>query len=249
MSKPLAGRLVVVTRPRASSVGLARALRARGARVAFAPLIQTLPPRSWKPLDAAIALLPTFDAAAFASASAVEPFFSRAARACSGRPPRPIYLAAVGAATAAALAARGWRGARVADDSRAEGLAALLRRRLPRGARVLLPRAERGREALPRLLRAGGLRVTAVSAYRTVADPAGRAALRRAVRDGADAVCFASGSAVAAAGRGALPASVAIGPTTAAALKARGRRAAAVAEKPDADSFARAVVRALRGKR
>jgi len=228
---------------------LAAALRARGARVVFAPLIRIAAPRSWRALDAALRRLAAFDAAAFASASAVESFFRRARRILGRRPAPPRLVAAVGPATARALAARGWRAALVPDDARAAGLARALK--LARGARVLLPRAERGRAELPRGLRRAGARVTAAAAYRTLRDEAGRRALARALAAGADAVCFASGSAAAALARGALRgrAAVAIGATTAAELRARGVRPAAVAAAPDADSFADAVARALRRPR
>ncbi|MFI5361247.1 MAG: uroporphyrinogen-III synthase [Elusimicrobiota bacterium] len=256
MRKPLAGRAVVVTRPRAASAPLAAALSALGARVVFAPLIRTLPPRSWRDLDAAIAGLSGFDAAAFASANAVEFFFARA-KALRTRPARPRVVAAVGAATARALAARGWKASVVPEDARAEGLVRSLK--LPRGARVLLPRAEHGLEFLPARLAASGAVVTRATAYRTVPDAAGRRALRRALAAGADAVVFASGSAVASAADAFEGTSfrrsfsdcavVAIGPTTEADLRSFGVHAAAVAQRPDAKSLAAAVVAALKRKK
>jgi len=242
--RALAGRTVIVTRPRASADGLARALRGRGARVVFAPLIRTVPPRSRRALDAALRGLGRFDAVAFASANAVEHFFARA-DALGLRLRAPSVVAAVGRATAKAAAARGWRCSVVPDEASAAGLARVLR--LPRGARVLLPRAERGRRELADGLSRAGARVALAVAYRTVPDRDGRRALRRALAAGADAACFASGSAVAALPRGAFrPAAVAIGPTTAAALRARGIVPAAVAARPDPASFAQAVARALR---
>lgn len=253
MRRPLSGRTVIVTRPRASSQALAAALRRRGARVVFAPLIRTAPPRSWRALDAALMRLDSFDAVVFASANAVAAFFDRASRRLKAPPRAPRTIAAVGPATARALAARGWRASVIPEERRAEGLARALR--LPRRARVLIPRAERGREALPRLLRAGGARVTAATAYRTLADEGGRRALRRALAEGADAVCFASGSAVASAADalGAARArrafrscaAVAIGPTTAAALRARGLTPAATAASANERALADAVERAL----
>jgi uroporphyrinogen III methyltransferase / synthase len=252
VGKPLKGRTIIVTRPRGRADELAETLRRRGARVVFAPLIRTVPPRSWAPLDAALRRLEHYDAAAFASATAVEAFFARA-EALGLTPRPPAVVAAVGPATAAALAVRGWRAGTVPDDPRAEGLATALR--LPPGARVLLPRAERGREVLPRRLRRAGMKVAAVTAYRTVADEAGRRALREALGAGAHAVCFASGSAVTSAESALGPArarrllegrAVAIGPTTAAALAARGVRAAAVARAPSARGLADAVARAVR---
>jgi uroporphyrinogen-III synthase len=256
VDKPLAGRTVVVTRPRVPSAPLAALLSGLGARVVVAPLIRTLPPRSWTDLDAALRGLAGFDAVAFASAAAVESFFARA-KALRLRPARPRVVAVVGAATAQALAARGWKATVVPEDARAEGLVRSFN--LPRGARVLLPRAEHGLEFLPKRLAASGAVVTRATAYRTVPDGAGRRVLQRALAAGADAVCFASGSAVSSAAavfegtsfRRAFRdcAVVAIGPTTAEDLRAFGVHAAAVAKRPDAESLAAAVVAALKGRK
>lgn len=253
VTQPLAGRTVVVTRPRALSGRLAAALRTRGARVVFAPLIKTVAPRSFRALDAALRGLARYDAVAFASANAVDAFFGRARTLLRKRPAAPPLVAAVGPATAKALERRGWKPSVVPDDARAEGLAEALR--LPKHARVLLPRAERGREALPRLLRAAGARVTLATAYRTLSDHDGRRVLRQGITDGAHAVLFASPSAVRSAanalGRDRMKgvflkvAAVAIGPTTAAALKSCGVQPAAVARRPDAETFALAASKAL----
>lgn len=254
----LAGRTVVVTRPRARREALAEALGARGARVILAPLIRIAPPRSHRALDAALRGLADFDAVVFASATSVEKFFARAESLLRSRPKRPRLLAAVGGATAAALARHGWKSALIPEAKTGAALARALR--VPRGARVLIPGPERGRPELPALLRRRGARVELASAYRTAPDAAGRRAFVRALTAGADAACFASGSAVesAVAALGARRAksafracaAVAIGATTAAELRARGI-SASVASSPDADAFADAVARALgpRGKR
>ena len=55
----------------------AAALRRRGAGVVYAPLIRIAPPRSWKPLYAAIKDLLRYDAVAFTSANSFDFFFSR----------------------------------------------------------------------------------------------------------------------------------------------------------------------------
>lgn len=249
MKKPLSGRVVVITRPRAKSGGAAAALATLGARVVFAPLIRTVAPRSWKALDRAILDLRRYDAVAFTSASAVDFFFLRCQKLLGRKPVPPRILAAVGRATAKAVAAKGWRCSVIPEDARAAGLARVLR--VPRGSNVLIPRAERGLDTLPRALRDSGARVTVVPAYRTVADLEGRSALRRALALGADAVTFASGSAAVLGARDlaiADAAAVAIGPTTAATLRAHGIVPAAVSKRPDPESFARAVVLALRGR-
>lgn len=247
--KPLSNRVVVITRPRPKSGGAAAALRKRGARVVFAPLIKTVPPRSCKALDRAILNLRRYDAVAFTSVNAVDFFFLRCQKILAGKPVSPRILAAVGHATAKAVAAKGWVCSVIPEDARAAGLARALR--VPRGSRVLIPRAERGLDTLPKALRRSGAHVTVVPAYRTVADADGRRVLRRALALGADAVTFASGSA-AVLGVPDLKlsgaAAVAIGPTTAATLRAHGVVPAAVSKRPDPESFARAVVLALRGR-
>ncbi len=244
LRRTLRGRTIIVTRPRVAAQSLAARLRARGARVIFAPLIRTAPPRSWRALDAALKNISQFDAVVFTSGNAVAFFFARMKKTLKKKPASPRILAAVGAATAKAAAAHGWRCTIVPEDSRAAGLVRVLR--LKRGARVLLPRAEHGLDVLSDGLRACGAHVTPAVAYRTLLDDAGRKTLRRALRLGADAVCFASGSAVVALGARVLkPAAVAIGPTTAAALRARGIVPAAIAKKPDPEAFAQAVERAL----
>ena len=245
----LSGRVVIITRPRPKSGGAAAALRKRGARVIFVPLIETVPPKSWKALDRAILNLRRYDAVAFTSVNAVDFFFLRCQKILAGKPASPRILAAVGHATAKAVAAKGWICSVIPEDARAAGLAKALR--VPRGSRVLIPRAERGLDTLPKALRRSGVLVTVVPAYRTLPDSEGRRALRRALALGADAVTFASGSAailgvpdVKLSGA----AAVAIGPTTATTLRAHGVIPAAVSKRPDPESFARAVVLALRGR-
>lgn len=247
---PLSRRVVVITRPRSKSGGAAAALAAKGAHVVFAPLIRTNPPRSWKPLDRAIKGLSRYDAVAFTSANAVDFFFLRCRKLLAGKKPAsPRVLAAVGKATAKALSVQGWACTVLPEDARSAGLAQVLR--VPRGSRVLIPRAERGLDTLPRSLRKAGAVVDVPSAYRTVPDPQGLRALTRALALGADAVTFASPSAAVLA----VPllklsgaAAVAIGPTTASALRAKGVVPAAVSQKPDPESFAKAVVAGLRGR-
>src|SRR5215470_243250 len=52
--KPLAGRHIVVTRPRAQAAGFIDALTAAGADLIPWPTIEIVPPASWAPLDAAL---------------------------------------------------------------------------------------------------------------------------------------------------------------------------------------------------
>lgn len=241
---------VVITRPRGRCASLATALRSRGLRPVFAPLIKTMPPRSWAALDSALRRLDGFDAVAFASAAAVEAFFTRARKVLGRAPRRPLVVGGVGPATAAALAARGWKADLIPEEGTGRGLGRAMC--LARNARVLLPRAQKGRPELPRLLRKAGARLTVVTAYRTVADAAGAKALKAAVKNGATCVSFASGSAVEQArktlGKARLRSllAVAIGPSTQDALRAAGVASATMAKTPDAEALAEACARALR---
>lgn len=239
-AKPLRGITVIVTRPREQSGDLIRGLVEAGGRAIAAPSIRIASPASYAGLDRALRRLRNFDALVFTSQNAVRWFFRRARRlGLRGlKPPAGLY--AVGPATAAALKARGWQGARAPKTHRGEALARVVA--VERGARVLIPRAAQAREDLPRLLRRRGVRVTLVEAYRAVPDGAAASRLSRAAaRGGVDAVCFASGSAVDALFEQLGPAAAkrlfqraiaaAIGPVTAGALRARGLKPAIVARE------------------
>ncbi len=228
----LAGRRVAVTRGAGGEDALSRRLRQLGAEVQEAPAIALAPPASWDPLDAALRALSGVDWIAFASANAVERTVARAAElgidgAALGRP----RLAAVGRATAERLARLVRPPDLVPAEARGEALAAALAPAV-RGRRVLVPRAQEGRpELVDGLARAGAI-VTAPPAYRTVgASAEALAPLAASLAEGAlDAVVFASPSAVrsvvtALGPRRALLERVvlaAIGPTTAAELRAAG---------------------------
>jgi uroporphyrinogen-III synthase/uroporphyrinogen III methyltransferase/synthase len=232
MTPSLAGRRVAVTRGAGGDDPLSRRLRELGAEVLEAPSIALAPPASWSELDAALGELPATDWIAFASANAVERTVARAAElgilpAALARP----RLAAVGHATAERLARLVRAPDLVPAEARGEALAAALAPEV-RGRRVLVPRAQEGRpELVDGLTRAGAI-VAAPVAYRTVAAPSeALAPLAAALAKGAlDAVVFASPSAVRSVveslgelrpllGRATL---AAIGPTTAAELRAVG---------------------------
>jgi uroporphyrinogen III methyltransferase/synthase len=234
-------KLVLVTRPRAQAKALIALLEKRGLRVVCAPAIKILPPRSYARLDAALKRLAEFDAVVFTSANAVEHFFRRA------RGARPAQAFAVGPATAAALRARGVAAAPLPPEATGASLGRAMK--LRRGARVLVPRAEKARPELPAILRKRGAVVSLAPAYRTVADKLSAAALKAAAS--ADAVTFSSGSAVehlrrqlGAARFKALfsrARAVSIGPTTTRALKAAGARNVAQAAEASDAGLARAL--------
>jgi uroporphyrinogen III methyltransferase / synthase len=166
--KPLFGRRIVVTRPRAQAAGFIDALAAAGAEVVPCPTIEIVPPDSWAALDAAIARIDTYDWIVLTSVNGVAMFFERLrAQRRDVRRLHRARIATVGPATAAALAARGVLVEVVPEEFRAEGVAAAMHAAGVAGARVLLPRAAGAREILPALLRAAGAEVDEVASYRT----------------------------------------------------------------------------------
>lgn len=157
----LAGCGVAVTRPAHQADGLCRALEAAGATTLRFPTlaIDALAP----PTTAAAA----YDWIVYTSRNAVEN--AGALRAARGR------IAAIGPATAAALARAGLRADAVAPGDGSESLLALLEPGLAAGQRALLVTGRDGRALLPDALRARGLALTVAEVYarrRPSSDPA-----------------------------------------------------------------------------
>ncbi len=196
--RPLAGRHIVVTRPRAQAADFVDALAALGADVLPCPTIEIVPPASWEPLDEAIARVESYDWIVLTSANGVEKFFDRLR--ARGRDVRALHrarLAAVGSETAAAIAARGLLVDVVPEEFRAEAVAAAMQAAGIAGARVLLPRATVAREILPIMLRDAGATVDEVPAYATIPARVDLSELRALLQARAvDLVTFTSSSTV-----------------------------------------------------
>ncbi len=193
--KPLFGRRVAVTRTRTQASILSGALRDLGAEVIETPTIEIAPPEDWGPLDGAIQRLADYDYLVFTSPNGVDKFWERLTLA--GRDARALAgltLAAIGPATAQALAERGLKADVIPEKFVAEGLIAALADRDLAGKKVLLPRAAKAREILPDELRRQGATVEVVPAYQTVPPADDSAAL--AFEQGVDLVTFTSSSTV-----------------------------------------------------
>jgi uroporphyrinogen III methyltransferase/synthase len=193
--KPLFGRRVAVTRTRAQASFLSGALRGLGAEVIETPTIEIAPPEDWGPLDGAVGRLADYDYLVFTSPNGVEKFWERLtvggrdARALAG-----LTLAAIGPATAEALARRGLKTDVIPEKFVAEGLIAALANLDLKGKKILLPRAAAAREVLPDELRARGATVDVVPAYRTL--PPADDSVARAFAEKVDLVTFTSSSTV-----------------------------------------------------
>ena len=168
---PLHGRRVIVTRPEGQEGELATLLEAEGAECVHLPVIRIGEPSSWTPLDAAVRQLDRYDWIVFSSTNGVRGFLERLRRAgLDGRALATARLAAIGPATCQSLETAGFVCDLVPDEFRSEGLVAAFAD-LPPEARLLLVRAERGRDVLRRCLEATGHHVDEVAAYRSEPAP------------------------------------------------------------------------------
>ncbi len=194
--QPLKGRTIVVTRARAQAQRFVQLLEAAGARVLQAPTIVIEPPASWEPLDTALAALDSFTWLIFTSVNGVAMVDRRlVARGIPWAAIARKRVAAIGPATADALAEHGVRVEAVPAEYRAEGLVERLRAVLGPADRVLLPRAKDTRDILVVELRRLGVSVTEVPAYQTRRVEDGVVRLREALASGnVDAVTFTSSS-------------------------------------------------------
>lgn len=250
-NKPLFGKTVIVTRARAQASELTKKLEAQGAKVIEVPAIKIVPAADYAPLDKAISELHAYKWLVFTSANGVNYFFQRLLQAGKdARALASVKLAAIGSATAQALAGHGLTADLVPSAYKAEELAEALARQIAKGDKILIARAKVAREVLPESLRKLGAQVDVVTAYETAADCENRDELLAALRDGsASVVTFTSSSTVtnllkilgedkALLQKAAL---AAIGPVTAATLRQHGLTPAIEAEKYTIDGLMQAI--------
>ncbi|MGH2724745.1 MAG: uroporphyrinogen-III synthase [Actinomycetota bacterium] len=229
---PLAGRVVMVTRPRTQAGTLSELLRARGAEPVEAPTIRIDGTSAGGPLDGAVraAAEGAHHWVVFTSAAGVEAWSVRSAALGAARP--RARLAAVGAGTADALREVGLEPDLIPERFTTEALAEAFP---PGPGRVLLPRADLATTELEEALAAKGWVPVRVDAYRTTFERELPEPARRALDEGrVDAVTFTSTSTVDGfvrlAGVVAGPVVACIGPVTAEAARRAGFRVDAVAE-------------------
>ncbi len=163
---PLFGQRIVVTRPEGESDRSASILEALGAEVLVAPTVQILPIDDWAPVDQAIDRISTYDWLVFTSGNGVRAFLDRLP--ATGRDLRALgrtKLAAIGPATAEALASFRLTADLVPPSYRSEDLADELLSRIGPDSRILLARADRGRTILKDRLKAVA-EVDQVAVYR-----------------------------------------------------------------------------------
>lgn len=212
--EPLAGRKVVITRAAEQADDLAALVAATGATPVVVPLVAI------ESVPSEVDRLGRTDTSEFEWLVVTSPNGARSFgdSGCAA----PSNVAAVGTATAAALADFGIAATFVPSRQNAEGMLAELPAHM--AGRVLLVQAEAAEPTLADGLRARGCAVTVVTPYRTVAVRPSAADQLAALS--ADAVLFASGSAArawhAVFGTTTPALVVSIGPRTSAAISALG---------------------------
>jgi uroporphyrinogen-III synthase len=242
-AQPLAGRHVVITRPRGQADDLARRLKALGARVTALPAIAIEPVADAEALDVAVRDLGAYDWIVLTSANGVRALAERLkALGLSWATRRRARIAVIGPATADVLREHGVLPDVMPQNYIAEAIVEELGN--VAGQRILLLRADIARRDLADELCLRGADVDEVAAYRSVPLIMDEGALRTLLGpERPDAITFTSSSTV----RGLMQslreqgydtrnalqgiALAAIGPITAATLQEYGLEPAIVAAK------------------
>lgn len=185
LNGPLAGRTIVVTRPRAQAAPLAEAIAAAGGVPLIFPLLEISPAADPKPLADALRHLSGYRVAIFISPNAVDYTLPTLLENSSW--PAGLIPAAVGQGTVKALATYGIGGC-IAPTERFDSEALLALPELAAdqvaGQRVVIFRGDGGRELLADTLRERGAVVDCVTCYQRSGPANGLAPLMTAWRAG-----------------------------------------------------------------
>jgi uroporphyrinogen III methyltransferase / synthase len=245
--RPLFGRSVVVTRAREQASELRWRLEELGAEVIELPSI------ALEPVAFSLPDLDAYQWLVFTSANGIDAFFRDGlwSAGLDARALAHLRVAAIGPRTADVLLAYGIRVDLLPERFVAESLLDSFPPPVAPGERVLLARAEQGRDALPDGFGERGYVVDVLPVYRTVQAEPDADALAR-VRDGrVDAITFTSSSTVTnlcdliGGVPDPQPFVVSIGPVTSETARARGLRVDAEADPHTIDGLVDALVEQL----
>ncbi|AIQ14102.1 uroporphyrinogen-III C-methyltransferase [Paenibacillus durus] len=198
---PLFGKRILVTRARSQASELVDRIEELGGEPYEFPVIETVMPESAEKREAiasALTKLPEYDWVFFTSVNGVEFFFRHLAELKADiRGLSRARIAAVGPATAEALAQRGLMTEELPARFQAEGLIEAYGDRLLPGQKALLPRGDLAREWLPQKLTELGLAVTEIDTYETIVTGEDDVELMKLLEEGRiHAVTFTSSSTV-----------------------------------------------------
>jgi uroporphyrinogen III methyltransferase / synthase len=197
--RPLSGKRIVVTRTRNQAGALTSQLRALGADVFELPTIRIKPPTDLREFAELVQDAHQYDWIVFTSSNGVDAFFQIFYKLYDdAREIGAAKIAAIGPATAQRV-----RDFHLHVDLQPEEFVAesIVREFQKQGGvenlRILLARAEKARDVLPRELSKLGAIVDEAYAYRTVLETRDvTGARRRLLEEGADLITFTSSSTV-----------------------------------------------------
>lgn len=196
-TKPLAGKRILITRAREQSGEFATILEKQGAEVIEFPTIEIVPPLRWEKLDRTIDQLKTYHWIIFTSANGVNFFWQRLREREGYRLPSSLRVCAIGPATANQLKEKKISVDYMPKEFIAESILKGFEKMAIKGKRILLARAKKARDILPRGLRKMGAAVDVVEAYRTIKPKGGSKRLRQLLANGKiDVITFTSSSTV-----------------------------------------------------
>jgi uroporphyrinogen III methyltransferase/synthase len=181
-ARPLFGRHILVTRPRHQASDMVQRLEELGAVVSALATVEVREPADWGPVDQALTRLSSYQWLVFTSVNGVHALINRLRQL--GRDLRVlghIKFAVIGPATGEALRAYQLEPDLMPGAYRSEALADALKQQA-QGSRILLARADRGRELLrEELARVADVEQVAVYSQVDVVEPdaAVLAALKR----------------------------------------------------------------------
>ncbi|MFP6637924.1 MAG: uroporphyrinogen-III C-methyltransferase [Nitrospinaceae bacterium] len=193
---PLFGKTIVVTRKGDQANSMIDRLHELGAEPFFFPVIETIAPDDWTPLDNALKTLSKYDGLIFTSANGVR-FFAERLKAVEQdiRELKGVRIFTIGPKTAEAVRDLGIRVDVVPENFVAESLIASMEN--IKGQRFLIPRATVAREILPEQLRKMGAIVDVAPTYQTVLPSQPVDALEKRLKEGSiDVITFTSSSTV-----------------------------------------------------
>jgi uroporphyrinogen III methyltransferase/synthase len=196
--KSLTGKTILITRTREQSGDFSTRLKKFGAEVIEFPTIEIAPPMYWKELDQAIDRLESYDWIIFTSANGVNFFWQRLKeRGKSPRLPPSLKVCAIGPATADQLKRKGVSVHYIPREFIAESILEGFKKVQLEGKRILLARAEKARDILPKGVRKMGAEVDVVEVYRTVRPKGGSRRMKKLLtEEKIDVITFTSSSTV-----------------------------------------------------
>jgi uroporphyrinogen III methyltransferase/synthase len=197
--RPLSGKRIVVTRTRKQAGALTSQLRVLGADVIELPTIRIEPPTDLREFGELVQDAHTYDWIVFTSPNGVDAFFEMFFKLYDdAREIGAAKIAAIGPATAQRVRDFHLHVDVQPDEFVAEAVVGEFRKQGGvENLRILIARAEKARDVLPRELSKLGAIVDEASAYRTVPETRDiTGARRRFLEEGADLITFTSSSTV-----------------------------------------------------